>query len=196
MKHLLFAALIMSVSGLFAQKTVKIDAIPTTIDDFLTLRDKTAQTPEGGAAVYIVAMQMYTQNKTTGMQALIIASHSQLLVESSKEASYKGYFPTPGYDNDIRNYFGPKPYIARSYFDGTKPETGYQLPKSLSMTFTRNTYSEMDNGDIKVFVKCSGASSPRPITLRKNDKGIWKVINYSSLFVGTIPPANGKGDDL
>lgn len=196
MKTTLFTlALLSMTASIWAQKTIELEALPNNIDDFVQWRDAQATTPEGGAAVYIAAMWLYTQNKTEGMKAIIVASHKQLLVESEKEGSYKGFFPTPGYDQDIRNYFGPKPYIANSYFNNTKPEDNYKLPSKLSMTFTRNAYSEADNGDIKVFVKCSGAASPRPITLRKNDKGIWKVINYSSLFVGVIPPGK-EVDDL
>ena len=48
----------------------------------------------------------------------------------------------------------------------------------------------------KVFVWSSGADSPRPLTLIKNNRGLWKATNWSSLTVGIRPPAAPLDDDL
>ena len=58
------------------------------------------------------------------------------------------------------------------------------------MEFSRNRYTEQSNGAMRIFIKCNGAASPRPITLKQNDKGIWKVSEFSSLFVGVAKPAS------
>jgi hypothetical protein len=60
----------------------------------------------------------------------------------------------------------------------------------------KNQYSDIDANTVKVFVKCTGADSPRPITLVKNDKGIWKAKEFSSLLVGIKAPPSNVKDDL
>jgi len=53
-----------------------------------------------------------------------------------------------------------------------------------------------ETGQYKVSVTCSGAELPRPVTLKKNDKGLWKASEWSSLLVGVIPPMMTPCDDL
>jgi hypothetical protein len=48
----------------------------------------------------------------------------------------------------------------------------------------------------KRFVHSSGADSPRPLTLRKNNRGLYKVTSWSSLQVGVRPPVETVDDDL
>ncbi|MCP4443456.1 MAG: hypothetical protein GY810_31520 [Aureispira sp.] len=189
---ILLLGLALCIQNTNAQKTIKIDKMPSTIEDFLTLRNEISKTPEGGAALFVAAMHMYTKDKTIGNNAFTIASDRSLLKETGE--GHKGFAPAGNMASMIKNYFAPKPYLAASYFAGTSPKNGYQLPSApYKVVLTRNTYSTQPNGDIKVFVKCSGADSPRPVTLRKNNRGIWKVINYSSLFVGIRKPAVDDG---
>lgn len=42
---------------------------------------------------------------------------------------------------------------------------------------------------VTVFVACSGAKTPRPVTMRRDDQGIWKAEEWSSLIVGIWNPA-------
>lgn len=92
-----------------------------------------------------------------------------------------------------------KPFIAASYFKGALPENGYAVPadSSLKLEITRNKYSVISGDEVKVFVYSSGASSPRPVRLKRNSSGIWKADEFSSLVVGVKPPAEReKTDDL
>jgi len=190
------ALVVMSLLFLFdsinAQKTIETDKIPTTVEEFLAFRDKVAKTPEGGASVMAMALILYTQNQELGKQALTIAlDRSQL----SKGDVYKGFQPPTSINFHLQNLKG-SPYIARSYVVGTSPEGAYKLPSKIKFKLTQNSYSENPNGDIKVFVQCSGADSPRPVSLRKNNRGIWKAVNYNSLFVGIRYPAKVVDDGL
>jgi hypothetical protein len=175
-----------------AQKVIETDKIPATIEEFLAFRDKVAQTPEGGASVFAMAINMYVQNKELGMKALTIALDKSQL---SKGDVYKGYRPPSSLDFHLKNLSG-KPYIARSYVVGTTPEGGYKLPSEIKFKLSQNSYSKASNGDVKVFVQCSGADSPRPVTVRKNNRGLWKAVNYNSLFVGIRAPAVDDDDRL
>lgn len=48
---------------------------------------------------------------------------------------------------------------------------------------------------MKVFVETFGVK-PRPITMVRNNKGIWKAKECSSVFVAVQPPAKAQQDDL
>jgi hypothetical protein len=89
-------------------------------------------------------------------------------------------------------------YVPRSYVKGTTPENGYQLPAPpYVFEFSDTPYSgDVDAGTYKVFVACSGAASPRPVTVRRNNRGIWKAYEWSSLVVGVQAPAREVDDDV
>ena len=75
--------------------------------------------------------------------------------------------------------------IPNSYIQGSSPENGYSVKTPYEFKYKSNPYSgDAETGPYKIFVFCSGADSPRPITLKKNDKGIWKASSWSSVLVG------------
>ncbi len=175
----------------FAQKTalpvVKIESLPQSTEEFISLRDKIATTPEGGAAVWVVAAILYARNPTLGRQCLIIASDKSLLTTSPK--GYMGFDFGQNSDFLIKQ-LDSKQYVPNSYVQGTKTENQYTLPATpYSIACSTNPYSgNVAEGRLKVFLQCTGADSDRPVTLVKNDKGIWKVLEFSSLVVGVKQP--------
>lgn len=197
MKNLLFTAALfcLAVAQSLAQNVTKtLNKVPSDMEEFIALRNDLATTPEGGAAVFIAAMMMYTEDEALGMQAFTVALDQARLVEGGK-GIYMGFSPAPGVQQDIRNYYGKhKDHLANAYIVGTTHKNNYLLPAApYKMEFSRNKYSEQTDGAIRLFIKCNGADSPRPITLKKNNRGIWKVTNYSSLFVGVRkPPVDDK----
>src|SRR5689334_10082814 len=111
------------------------------------------------------------------------------------------------------------PHIAPSYIVGTHTANGYVLPPApwvvrVDLQLSNPHSVKQDNRvrsyfdafplsgmvQYKLFIACSGASSPRyvarspicrgsyersrPITLARNDAGIWKVDEWSSVQVG------------
>lgn len=160
--------------------------IPNSVEEFIELRDREATTPEGGAMMMVIALLMYTKDADLGMKAYTIALDQMNLVEGGTGAVYMGFSPTRGAKYDLENYYGKhKDHLGNTYILGTNVNSNYRLPAApYKIEMTRNKYSEQTDGQIKVFIKCSGADSPRPVTLRKNNRGIWKVTSYSSLFVG------------
>jgi hypothetical protein len=64
------------------------------------------------------------------------------------------------------------------------------------ITFIRNQFSIINENQIKTFVLSNVSNmSPRSITMEKNDKGIWKAKELSSLFLG-CPEQKKAKDDL
>ena len=174
---------------------VAIPSVPLSIEEFVELRDGIAETPEGGAAVFALAVYLYTLDRDLGMSAITVALDRSRLIED--QSGYKGYKPASTIQMYLRDYTGPKPYIARSYFLGTSPENRYEIPSGpLSLRISKNSYSGQQNGQVKVFVECTGADSPRPVILAQNNRGLWKATNVNSLFVGIRKPIEEIDDDL
>ena len=179
------------IQMLFA-KSIVIKNIPASIDDFIQVRDSIADTPEGGAAVMILALLIFTIDEDLGNKCLTVAISMDLLTEGNY---YKGYQPRTGDINLIRSQLKKEPYTPRSYINGATPDNDYTIPET---DFEFNFFITKYGGDIgsglyKVFVECSGASA-RPVTLKINDKGLWKAYEWSSLIVGVQSPK--VNDDL
>ena len=171
-----------------------IDKIPETLDEFLAMRDKLSKTPEGGAATFIVAMIIYTQNEKLGNKCFTIALDKRNL--QREIPGYKGYAPSRAflyYMPLLRKY----PWIPYSYVEGTSPEKGYKLQgKKFKFVFSPNQYDQYSEDNVKLFVSSTGGVRPRPINVVRNNRGIWKVKGYSSLFVGVTRPKKSEDDDL
>lgn len=70
--------------------------------------------------------------------------------------------------------------------------------KLLEQTGDKSNNDKARSGDglVKLFLYSSGADSPRPIQLSRNDKGLWKAYSWSSLESGVRPPAGNGTDDI
>jgi len=191
------------VPGVFANDLkfpATLDSLPANISEFEALRDKLAATPEGGVLVLIVALKMYNENPAEGNKALIVAVDQGLLSKSDGKDNYKGYVLGNATISLVKSQLGNYPYVINSYLPGATPENNY-TPGALPHKFelTANKYSgDAAKGQIKLFIRSSGADSPRPVTLKKNSKGIWKAYEFSSIVVGIKKPAKmtQKEDNL
>jgi hypothetical protein len=162
---------------------------------FLKVRDQLATTPEGGAAVYAVAQAVYVQDAEVGLQCLTIATARKWLTADPQ--GYKGFSLSRMEQSNLKMRIAAKPYLARSYFQGTSPENGYSLPAGdLTVAIRQQPIDPVKDEGTKLFVHSTGADSPRPIVLSKNNRGLWKAHNWSSLQVGCRPPVEAVDDDL
>ncbi len=197
-KHFIILLLAVFFAGnvqvLAQYKSVKIDSFPKTVDGFIAMRNALATSPEGGAAMFIVALRVYQKNPALGKQFLVLA------VDKSRLKSgdfYKGYSL---YDSDMRlinEQLRRYPYILASYVKGATPQNNYTVGKDVVFEFKTNPYSgNAQTGPYKLFAKCSGAASPRPVIVKKNNHGIWKATNWNSLLSGIMPPQAQEDDDL
>lgn len=175
---------------------VMIDKLPTSIDGFVALRDRLAETPQGGAAIFAAALLIYAQDQALGRQCLALAVARKRLREGAQ--GYKGWELIPQELRRLDERVRARPYVARSYVRGTSPDDGYRLPAGpLRFEVTDNPHSgDVSTGIFKVFVASSGADSPRPITLERNNRGVWKATEWSSLTSGVRAPASAVDDEL
>lgn len=175
-----------------SETAIEIPNLPTSVEAFLALRDRLATTPQGGAAVFVVAMHAYSVDPALGLPFLTIAIERDQLVDGLR--GYKNKEPRRQALRDMDQRVRSKPYLARAYFQGTTPQSGYTLPAPPLVVQVRE--QDRDRGTGKVFVHCTGADTPRPIHMKQNNRGLWKAKNWSSLQVGCRAPVEVVDDDI
>ena len=178
------------------QLSVEIGHLPRSIEEFVALRDRIADTPQGGAVIMIVALLIYAEDQVLGEQALTVAVDRERLQEAAD--GYRGWQVRKRSMQLIERQILDGPHIPRSYFLGTAPESGYQLPEPpLRIECRSGPYSgDVEDSTYKVFVTSSGAPSARPVTLHRNQRGFWKAYEWSSLLLGVRAPAEDEPDEL
>lgn len=169
--------------------------VTCTVDHLRALRDDLAQTPEGGALVFIIALINYASadNQAEGMKMVILSMWEENVVKSEAPGNFNGYIL---HRSDLDRLNRISEATARSYVRGTSPDNSYTIAAgSIEIGFrsqSKHAGSER-SGTKKVFVWSSGADTARPITLKRNTRGLWKVSEFSSLLVGVRPAAGSDG---
>ena len=177
-------------------KPVQIAELPASVEGFVELRDQIATSPQGGATMMVVALLLYGKDEELGQACLAVAADRSRLQEGAE--GYKGWQLRRSDLRRIRSQLGRQDYLPRTYLKNCQSESGYQMPVApYVLEFTANAYSgDPDSGPYKIFVACSGAASPRPVTVRLSSRGVWKAYEWSSLLVGVQGPPPDPAEEL
>lgn len=133
--------------------------IPESMEEFLSLPQAQMKTPYETAALAVLALSVYPENKEISINML---------------DALRGPRPLSNMDKQfIADRFRGKEYLMRSYFGGSSPENDYTPALPYTVTVSENPYSYAEPNFAKLFVACSGADSPRPIELRKAKDDKW-----------------------
>ena len=182
---------------------VVIDRIPASLDEFRALRDAIAGTPRGGIAAYLVAHLVMIDKPELGEQCLILAlDMGQLLrkAPNSRHPDVDGW-EIGGSERmkmSTSTFIRGKGYIGKSFVSGTSTAGGYALPPlpyTIVIRAHRMPYQEADYWKGMVATSCTDSGAV-PIHVKKNNRGIWKVINSSSFYSGCKPPPSTADDSL
>jgi hypothetical protein len=173
-----------------APPAVELPGLPETVEAFVALQAKVARTPQGGAAIMVAALWLAATDEETGHQALAVAVDRSRLQPGSD--GFDGWRLGKRDLQLIRSQVGGRAYLLQSYLAGATPENGYRLPEPpYGITCTSNPYSgDPDSGQVKLFIASSGADSPRPVTLRRGEDGLWRTAEWSSLLLGVRQPVD------
>lgn len=177
---------------------LSLAALPRTPEEFLALREVHGSSPAGAAALFTAALITYSENPEAGlpMLILILVNDGSLLQSATAGQGYRGYDLSRNTRYLIDRVL-TAPWIPRSYVQGTSPANQYTIaPGPLRFAFSSNNYSQVSPDEVRIFITSTGADSPRPLRLKRNDAGLWKVAEFSSLVVGVRAPASGAQDDL
>ncbi|MGN0650468.1 MAG: DUF6935 domain-containing protein [Oscillospiraceae bacterium] len=128
--------------------------LPVTLAELQALPEATLENPAAVAALTVAALAAYPADKNAAAEMLNFL---------------RGPRPLTNYDLQfISDRFRGKDYLMRSYFEGSSPENNYTPAQPYSVVVSENPHSRdaFSEGYITLYVKCSGADSPRPVKLR------------------------------
>jgi hypothetical protein len=170
--------------------TITFSRLPHSLGKFLELRNQVAHTPQGAAAMMVVAMHIYKQFPVEGMKCLTANCTSPLVVPATNNAgAYEGY--VMGNTSELQRKLKDYPHLPNVYFSGASPANQYTPDgPPYTMELATNLYSYQSSTDgstrIKLFVSTLGADSPRPVVVRKIGD-LYMVTEYSSLYLAPKP---------
>lgn len=172
---------------------IRIDKLPASVDEFVQLRNRIAVTPEGGYALFVIAMLTWEKNRDLARKFFVIALDRGQLHRSGSPW-HRGYAPGSSLTYHL-NRLQRQPWLPKIFFTGTTPANGYKLPDPpLEIRFRQLTVYKA--GDVSLYAFTTSGNMARPIRLKKNNRGYWKAWSFSSLFVGVArPPQNNAGSD-
>ena len=158
------------------KKFIEFTDLPTTLEQFKALPQAGLQSPYETAAMFVVALSLYAQNRD----------------ESVAMMNYlRG--PVPLSPRDLSLFKTQvTSYLARSYFAGATPQNDYAPAKPYTVVVSDNPYSYAVEGSAKLFVHCGGADSPRPIETRLAKDGKWYMTGSGALLVGIRIPESAN----
>lgn len=140
-----------------------------------------ADTPERAATIFIAALVTYEFDEAVArdcMRRIVDANYLNANGDLSRDFEYL-------IDVGIARHAA----IARSYIAGAEPEEGYVLPQGTwTVRFTRDARFDLGNGLYRVKVYTSGQPSTRPVTMRLDEDGRYRIHEASTLFVGVAAP--------
>ncbi|NLG27922.1 MAG: hypothetical protein GX557_08420 [Chloroflexi bacterium] len=171
-----------------AVQTVRIDTLPGTVEAFVEAADGLAATPEGGAGAFVLALAIAADNVMLGRQCLAAVAAPGRLQPGAH--GYKGQELRRSDLQLIERQIVKQRYLPLAYLQGATPENAYTRPAlPWEVLVSTNPYSgEPETGRVKLFVACSGAASPRPVTLERDAHGRWRAAEWSSLVMGIVAP--------
>jgi hypothetical protein len=174
--------------------------LPASVDEFLALRDKIGKDPWGGASLFLIAWAVRADNPSLGDQMLVLALHEGRLVKGGK-GIYKGYSWGGGDAYHMNNLNKSYPWCRTAYPVGTTDEAYAFDKRAVKFRFRKQErlVGSIESGKYKVFACSAGTATCRPMQMLRNEKGFWKVDNFSSLSTGCAKPKTtgpSAADDL
>ena len=154
-------------------KSISFETLDSaTFAGFIALPQAAMQSPYDTAAMMVVALNCYIQNNDEG-----IAMINHL----------KGPAPLTARELNLVK-MQMVDYLARSYFAGATPQNDYMPSQPYTVDVSDNPHSYATQGYAKLFVRCGGADTPRPVTMRLAKDGKWYLNEFSSLLLGCRKP--------
>ncbi|MBO4501939.1 MAG: hypothetical protein J5760_06830 [Clostridia bacterium] len=135
-------------------ETFKFDSLPVNAEQLKALPEASLDTPFKAAALTVIALCRYPENKDEAIEMLNFLKGPQPL------NTYELQF--------LRDRFmDKKDYVPRSYFKGATPANNYEPSKPYTIEVFDNPYSYTNEGYAMLLMTSGGADSPRQIKLRR-----------------------------
>ncbi len=152
---------------------VEFDELLTTLDMLRALPQAGLQEPHFAAALLIPALCLWPINQNVALEMIRFLKGPQALMVHEIQF--------------INERLRGRAYLPFSYFDGTKPENGYDPSRPYRVTITTVPTSFDETGYARLYLQSSGADSPRPVLLRKKgSSGEWFL--WEQMLLSEIRP--------
>ncbi|OJX46081.1 MAG: hypothetical protein BGO78_04130 [Chloroflexi bacterium 44-23] len=152
---------------------VVFDELPTTLDVLRGLPQANLQEPYYAAALLIPALCHWSANKNVALDIINYLKGPHAV--SIREIQF------------VDERLQGKAYLPFSYFEGATPENGYEPSRPFIVKIFIVPTSFNEAGYAKLYLKSSGADSPRPVQLRKKtSSGEWFL--WEQMLLSEIRP--------
>ena len=151
------------------------EATPPEVAAFQQRQAEMASDPVGAVTVWFEAIFQYMADPELGAPMITLAMDD------------------PDWNVPANSIFvdrlNNRPRIFLSYIRGTSPENGYQPGPEADWELEVTEVREPDaNGEVTVYLRSTGADTPRPMAVRKGDDGLFRASRYTSIYVDVRPP--------
>lgn len=144
--------------------------LPDTYEEFIALPQAQLSTPFDTAALTVLALCFYPQDKELSLKMLDFL---------------RGPRPLSAYDKSfIKDRFMDADYVPRSFFVGATPANDYAPSEPYTVKVSQNQYSYDNEGYARLWLQSGGADNPRNITLRQLKDGKWCL--WEQMILGGI----------
>jgi hypothetical protein len=140
-------------------KSVVFSSLPDTYEEFVALPQASLATPFDTAAMTVLALCFYPQDKNLSLRML------QFLKGPAEFTAAQKQF--------IADRFMDADYVPRSYFKGAVPGNDYLPSQPYTIEMSTDSHSFDNEGYVMVRLRSGGADSPRSITVRQAKDGKW-----------------------
>ncbi|MBR4628625.1 MAG: hypothetical protein IKO47_13200 [Ruminococcus sp.] len=142
-------------------KTVEVvfPNLPETLEQFKALPQAQLTSAFDTAALTVLALCFYPQNKELSIEMLNFLKGPNSL--------------NPAELQFLRDRFMDKDYVPRSYFVGATPANDYQPSQPYTIKVSENPYSYTQENYAQLYMSSGGADSPRYVRLRLAKDGKW-----------------------
>lgn len=139
---------------------ISFPTLPASLEAFRALPQASMATPFDTAALTVLALSLYPENKELSLAALDVL---------------RGPRPMSGIDKQFiaDRFMDKKDYVPRSYFNGATPQNNYTPFQPWTVRITAGPYAYQNEGYAKLDLRSGGADSPRSVQLRKAKDGKW-----------------------
>ena len=150
--------------------------LPDTYEEFIALPQAQLSTPFDTAAMTVLALCFYPQDKELSLKMLDFL---------------RGPRPLSAYDKSfIKDRFMDADYVPRSFFVGATPANDYTPSEPYTVKVSQNPYSYDNEGYARLWLKSGGADNPRQIDLRQTKDGKWYL--WEQMILGGIRPCESS----
>ena len=148
-----------SLCGSNRSVDVTFACLPESLEEFKALPQAALREPFGTAALTVLALCFYPQDKELCYQMLDYL---------------RGPRPLSPYEREfIRDRFMDSDYVPRSYFTGATPGNDYLPAEPYTVRVSENPYSYQEQGYAKLYLRSGGADNPRAVVSRLAKDGKW-----------------------